>query len=563
MVVCSGCAILFRNLTEDQCMKCKKLSKAASAVEREAIEAEPQCEACSVVFPFMKNLLCGACHEQATSLDTGASTGISTDDILSRAAIFQASANQHRLNQPATKNKGLEMANAAHLKSKITSLQKQAKADVVTVEATLFYYPKNGTAAKKAQLLPNYKKYFGTDPAKSLLDGTRSILEKSWLATPAANVSGLKLNFEDAEFGILSFKSVINFKPSEEYLAGTIDAMYNGLRSESKISDVDFKVRKLSLHVYAHEVLSITDDDDLYYPSTQFSARRSVVRSSVRNQTSIKCKASGSISTTTEYTSAFHPNKLPATPSIEFDKYNFDRTTFDIDAARNLTEVVSCHEEIEIAKNWRQFIAGNKAEGGYLSKGATKYAFVGRIGNKILLALGQYFANSFATCAKTYGVRIPHIRWNSEGAFVGKATNCWPDKESSLMFESFLATPLLDTSVLYTERKFSGSVTAGHSVDVVGVALDAMLITRISTLVFQHALFLTLSAGVVGLDQSVILFDPQAHSQTKDTGFWDQGIEGIRAWEKAHKCNEMCKKLKLKGKEVSRGPLRHGFTPPL
>ncbi|KAG5733260.1 hypothetical protein E4T56_gene14814, partial [Termitomyces sp. T112] len=96
---------------------------------------------------------------------------MSTDEILSRTAIFQASANQHHLNQPATKNKGLEAADAAHIKAKITSLQKQAKADVVTVNATLFYYPKNGTAAKKAQLLPDYKKYFSTDSAKSLLEG--------------------------------------------------------------------------------------------------------------------------------------------------------------------------------------------------------------------------------------------------------------------------------------------------------------------------------------------------------------------------------------------------------
>lgn len=33
--------------------------------------------------------------------------------------------------------------------------------------------------------------------------------------------------------------------------------------------------------------------------------------------------------------------------------------------------------------------------------------------------------------------------------------------------------PLLDMSGLYTERKFSGSTTAGHSVDVVGSAIDA------------------------------------------------------------------------------------------
>ncbi|KAG6871946.1 hypothetical protein C0993_002579, partial [Termitomyces sp. T159_Od127] len=76
-------------------------------------------------------------------------SSVSADEILSRATIFQASASQHRLNQPLTKNKGLEAVNAARIKAKITSLQKQAKADVVTVDATLFYYPKNGTAAKK------------------------------------------------------------------------------------------------------------------------------------------------------------------------------------------------------------------------------------------------------------------------------------------------------------------------------------------------------------------------------------------------------------------------------
>ncbi|KAG6885108.1 hypothetical protein C0992_005462 [Termitomyces sp. T32_za158] len=438
----------------------------------------------------------------------------------------------------------------------------------------------------KAQLLPDYKKYFGTNSAKSLLEGTRNTLEKTWSTTPAANLSGLKLNFQDAEFGIVTFKSVINFKPTEEYLMGTIDAMYSGLRSESKVSDTDFKARKLSLRVYAHEVPSIGDDDDLYYPSAQSSVRRSVTCSVSRSQTATKRKASGSISTTMEYTSAFRPRKLPAAPQIEFDKYDFDKITFTIDAAGNLDEVVSRNEEIEIAKNWRQFAASDKAEGGYISKGATKYAFMGCIGSKLyaifqcgvgsqvdeasnhtdliaelkLLVLGQYFAESFATRAKTYGVRIPDIKWNSAGAFVGKAITCWPDEDSSLMFESFLAAPLLDTSTLYTERKFSGSVIAGHSVDVVGVVLDAyahhVLVDTNGDMV------LTDLQGIVGPDQSVILFDPQAHSQTKDTGFWDQGSEGIEAWEKAHKCNEMCKQLKLKGKDISRGPLRHGFTPP-
>ncbi|KAH0584831.1 hypothetical protein H2248_008109 [Termitomyces sp. 'cryptogamus'] len=323
MGVCSGCAILFRNLAEEKCMKCKKLSKASSAVEREAIEAEPQCEVCSVVFPFMKNVLCGAYRErELLSLSsTASSTSTTADEILSRTAIFQASANQHRLNQPMTKNKGLQAAEAARIKAKITCLQKQAKADVVTVEATFFYYPKNGNAAKKAQLLPDFKKYFGSDSAKSLLDGTRNTLAKTWSTTPSANINGLKLNFEDMlKYRVWNCdsKSVINFKPTEEHLAGTFDAMYSGLRSESKVSDGDFKDRKLSLRVYAHEVLLIVDDEDLYYQSAQLSACHSVARSMSRNQTSTKHKASGSLSATTEYTSAFLPRKL-----LQYFRLNF------------------------------------------------------------------------------------------------------------------------------------------------------------------------------------------------------------------------------------------------
>lgn len=66
------------------------------------------------------------------------------------------------------------------------------------------------------------------------------------------------------------------------------------------------------------------------------------------------------------------------------------------------------------------------------------------------------------------------IRWNCEGAFIGQINDTWLlDDTASLLFETFLAAPLLDTSTLYRERKFSGSTTAGHSIDVVGSAIDA------------------------------------------------------------------------------------------
>jgi len=65
------------------------------------------------------------------------------------------------------------------------------------------------------------------------------------------------------------------------------------------------------------------------------------------------------------------------------------------------------------------------------------------------------------------------MRWNTCGAFIGTVTNAWLTDRSSLVFETFLAAPLLDMSNLYTERKFSGSMTAGQSIDVVGSAIGA------------------------------------------------------------------------------------------
>jgi hypothetical protein len=81
-----------------------------------------------------------------------------------------------------------------------------------------------------------------------------------------------------------------------------------------------------------------------------------------------------------EYTSSFRPRKLMSTartsPQIAYDQYEFQKTTITIDEHGNLEEVVSLDEKIEIAKDWHPFSEGDKPEDGYLSKGATKFAFM-------------------------------------------------------------------------------------------------------------------------------------------------------------------------------------------
>lgn len=49
-----------------------------------------------------------------------------------------------------------------------------------------------------------------------------------------------------------------------------------------------------------------------------------------------------------------------------------------IDENGNLEEAVTLDEKIEVSRDWRSFTEGDKPEDGYLSKGATKFAFMVR-----------------------------------------------------------------------------------------------------------------------------------------------------------------------------------------
>ncbi|KAF8240539.1 hypothetical protein L208DRAFT_1420398 [Tricholoma matsutake] len=141
---------------------------------------------------------------------------------------------------------------------------------------------------------------------------------------------------------------------------------------------------------------------------------------------------------------------------IQYDRYEFTSTTFTVDHVA-MTIKISC--------DWRQNM-GDKPKGGYLAKGLMKYAF--------MLIL------------------YPGIHWNFADAFIGTIT-------SGLVFKTFLAAPLLKTSGLYNEQKFSGT---GHAIDAYAhhILADS-----------NGSLLMTDLQGVIGPDKEVILFDPQAH----------------------------------------------------
>lgn len=69
------------------------------------------------------------------------------------------------------------------------------------------------------------------------------------------------------------------------------------------------------------------------------------------------------------------------------------------------------------------------------------------------------------------------MKWNVEGAFVGLLEDPLPratgDDNQSLLFSTFLATPLLPSGPSFKEEKFSGNSDVGENPGKVGEAIDA------------------------------------------------------------------------------------------
>ncbi|KAJ3735494.1 hypothetical protein DFJ43DRAFT_991301, partial [Lentinula guzmanii] len=230
-------------------------------------------------------------------------------------------------------------------------------------------------------------------------------------------------------------------------------------------------------------------------------------------------------------------------------------------------EDLSDVHEIEVSKGWTRFVKTGVPNGGYLSKGLYKYGILARFnGNQValfthkpagssnnlnstalhdeldLLVQGDAFAKSFKNRALAANVKLPgdhfpkhactphlitvvDLKYNAEGAFVGTVTVPLPgsglpiDDETieqeaanrSLLFDTFLVVPLLQTKGLFSERKFSGNTDTGENSDYVGKVVDAFA-HHVVEETNGHLMLADLQ-GVVGPDRSIILFDPQAHRQ--------------------------------------------------
>ncbi|KAG6884247.1 hypothetical protein C0992_006668, partial [Termitomyces sp. T32_za158] len=523
---------------------------------------------------------CGACTNLKRMPDIENDAAL-TKTLLEHSIEHHESASQHRLNQCSTRPMNSALQAAHRAKDAIAAIKTQVKGNTFTVQMALSIFPQNGTAPKKVQILPLLKKYNGAESTTAMFEYAKVELKAAFLRSPPSHQFGSsQLNFKQPAFGVGANKvHQLEYRTGSE--AETIEAFFNSLKSGGHLSDVDIKSKTIPLRVFVYHIIPDTDDelDDVVLETYKTSTRQSVARSTMCKQgPSAKQKASKSLSSSTpQYTSAFRPRKILASGGladveIQYDRYKFTSTTFTTDKVGNVNEHISIEEKtIKIASDWQSHSEGGQPKGGYLAKGLMKFAFLGRFDNKQyaifqckpiamtesqnlidltaelrLMALGQCFANSFKRRADVHGVDISSpLRWNISGAFLGSVTSELPpppqDDEMdtrSLVFKEFLAAPLLSTKGLYTERKFSGCNEAGDNGDLAGRVVDAyahhVLVDSGGTLLMTDL------QGIIGPDNEIILYDPQAHSSQKNTGFWDKGAAAMRKWQSEHKCKALC-----------------------
>ncbi|KAF8578608.1 hypothetical protein K439DRAFT_1361824, partial [Ramaria rubella] len=175
----------------------------------------------------------------------------------------------------------------------------------------------------------------------------------------------------------------------------------------------------------------------------------------------------------------------------------------------------------------------------------------------MLLGWGDYFMRTFHECVRSAQVEnMPNIHWNAKGAFLGmliEEENIFlPSKggPQSLRWKSFLATPLLPKG---KEVKFSGNEEIGDNTDLLGQWIDAFAHHTVIDSMGEF-LFADIQGSMVYGNNTVVLFDPQAHTFDKVSGHWDKGGGAIKSFLAGHKCNSVCHQLHIDTLKVTVPP---------
>ncbi|KAG1900110.1 uncharacterized protein F5891DRAFT_1189196 [Suillus fuscotomentosus] len=563
------------------------------------------CEPCKVVQPGYHDgeaVLSNPSSESAKILSHGSSAGNATRStaatILDRRSGFTSIASQHRLNQPRPQNSLL--LSASEVNRKVSALKARAKNSQVDIDFSLWVYPAQNkqVTAKRAKIPPSHCTFPANESARGALQQLLLKSKGMYCTIPVQSTDAIPSEILDSmfKFEAATFCTAKGSGPGgtavieDQVMDGSIEDLFVRLKHKRVLSDKDgsAKVPRITLHIYVYEIEWDNEEADNspdIVETRHNSKGKSRVRKSAPSRKRKRSDSKDSASATPGPSAkrALYQSEYQRWPSAQgsaqfsFETFKFRQTTCTI-ATDGTIEPTHCEdlEEISIARNWQTQHRAKQLGGGYLGQGLTKLAIRGRykgldyailqckpissssntnmkdLSDELcLLHKAQYFMDSFYKRALAHGVKgLPSMKWNVAGAFIGKLTDLLPpaptdgtDDNRSLLYDVFLATPLLPSGALYREVKFSGNEQPGNNEDMIGRVVDAY-----SHHVLVDSDFETLISdiqGIIAPDHSVTLFDPQAHTESQDSGYWDKGPDQIQLFQALHDCNQFCKALEL------------------
>ncbi|KAJ3871012.1 hypothetical protein F5051DRAFT_446772 [Lentinula edodes] len=581
MPSCAGCLEEFTGLTEgESCAKCRKLAKGLTRIEREQIQ-------CVTTVAHTPHFL----QEDTRSV---------TENIAKRADTWSKTASEHHLGQPNSKQ-NQNLAKAAALNDRKARLKKTTKGSTFQVELSLMFIDSKGKH-QKCQLPPFTDMYAATDPIEATLVDLAEKLETNFLQSPYSGAfpnATYDFSLASCMLNSISGKKSYSIDKAKFSFQGNLESLFTVLVSGGHLSKADHEGRKLCLQI----VVPVTYADDNYIePRASRMTSKKRKHSSINDSTrpssplSVPVERSGP---RTSYSSRWNRTSH-ARYAIHYETFSYWKTVCHLSSNSDTHfEILADSHEIEVPKGWVKYIKAGAADGGYISKGLYKYCISARVEGKQvtlfmhkpvgssnelnktglhaeldLLTQGNGFAQSFKLRASAAGVKVPDLKYNAENAFIGTidpslAARPLPiddmavesNEECSLLFNTFLVVPLLQTKGVFTERKFSGNTQTGDNTDYIGEVVDAFAHHVLKET--NRTFMLADIQGVVGPDRSITLFDPQAHSSTGDSGEWDQGNVVIEKFCEEHYCNNVCRKLLLTSlwkEQVENLSARHSLT---
>ncbi|KAF8907332.1 hypothetical protein CPB84DRAFT_1844030 [Gymnopilus junonius] len=530
---CQGCSRAFLYLDTDNCQACQKKANLPKDSWGE-VDSQGQCSGCGVIWRFLKDPLCAPCKKRQSNITTNPTAHVDpginllAQNIHHSAAFFERQASQSRLHQKvhsvATKSQASQ-----NILARTAAMRKQNKGDDIMFQVVLFYWPLNLGVAKKLQANKFAMTFSSGHLATDVLKDLFRKAELAYLDIPEDRRPLLSFLTDDSSVEVSLVQGSDNQKIDDSYLLGTVGELFNQLQKSGTLSPTTENKRKLILRFTAWEKKPAIDEEANFSDADVIavSKRRSNSAPATSPPKRKVRKIKGLTAPASRYRSAFRAewasqvSTVGPAEKLEYETFQFTRFDYELDETGRMCEIVSDElEDIEIADGWLKHAKEGLPVGGYISKGLSKYAFKGRLGGKEYAIFQGIPSWTFDTQNST--------DLHDELKLLRRGEYFLED------FKNAFGMPQNIKQALYLVR---------YVIIFINAFIHSALVDSAGQYLFADLQGLVYPGNFP--DQTVILFDPQAHTPSFSSGHWDLGPSQIYKFVKQHICNKFCRMADL------------------